>query len=51
MTMKPDVLDEDDIVIAGVGCKLPEVDNLPELAQKLFGEKVSKNAGKNADFL
>ena len=29
-------IDDDDVVISGIGFKLPEVDNLSELAAKLF---------------
>lgn len=34
--MKFQGLGDDDVVISGIGCKLPESDNFPELAQKLF---------------
>lgn len=35
--MKFDGIDDDDIVISGIGCKFPEADSVPELAEKLYG--------------
>lgn len=34
--MKFEGIDDDDIVISGIGCKFPDADNVPELAEKLF---------------
>ena len=35
--MKFEGIDDDDIVISGIGCKFPDADNIPELAEKLYG--------------
>lgn len=34
--MKFEGIDDDEIVISGIGCKFPDADNLPELTEKLF---------------
>lgn len=34
--MKFEGIDDDDVVISGIGCKLPETENLPEFAEKLL---------------
>lgn len=34
--MRFEGIDDDDVVISGIGCKLPNTDTLPEFTEKLF---------------
>ena len=35
--MKFEGIDDEDIVISGIGCRFPEADDIPELVEKLYG--------------